>query len=127
MNKLPMYNPVASTLDLIDREGWRDWGNSDTNEALQKNDAKFKGDGIATAYGGWVALCEIVDRRIKSLFLTERQRLVERIKEMKKTDTFPQQLIHLDHSVTYLERLSDGDIHYNAALTDVLSILDEKV
>ena len=38
--------------------------------------------------------------------------VVEKIEKLRKTKTFPQQLIHQDHSVEYFERLSDGDIHF---------------
>jgi len=44
------------------------WAN--INDSLQKHGAKFKGDGIGTAYGGWVALNQILIPRV-SFLLTE--------------------------------------------------------
>ncbi len=51
------------------------WAN--INDSLQKDGAKFKGDGIGTAYGGWTALCEIVIPRVKSLLSSERAKVCD--------------------------------------------------
>ena len=52
---------------------------------------------------------------------------IKRLEGMKKTKTFPQQLIHFDHSVEYFERLSDADIHYNQALTSIITRYKEEL
>ena len=52
---------------------------------------------------------------------------IEKLEGMKKTKTFPQQLIHFDHSVEYFERLSDADIHYNQALTSIITRYKEEL
>ena len=41
------------------------WAN--ISVSLQKHGAKFKGDGIGTAYGGWVALNQILIPRVSFL------------------------------------------------------------
>ena len=68
---------------------------------------------------------------ITSLLASERadwlRSEIEKLEGMKKTKTFPQQLIHFDHSVEYIERLSDGDIHYNYALTSIITRYKEEL
>ena len=68
---------------------------------------------------------------IETLLASERadwlRSEIEKLEGMKKTKTFPQQLIHFDHSVEYIERLSDGDIHYNSALTSIITRYKEEL
>jgi len=50
------------------------------NDSLQKDGVKYKGDGIGTAYGGWTALCSVVEPRVKALFLTLANERIESLK-----------------------------------------------
>lgn len=51
------------------------WAN--INNSLQRDGVKFKGDGIGTAYGGWVALKEILYPRIKNLLVSHDQAILD--------------------------------------------------
>ena len=55
------------------------WAN--INNSLQKDGVRFKGDGIGTAYGGWVALQEILYPRVKSLLAAQKKELLAEIRE----------------------------------------------
>ena len=67
------------------------WAN--INDSLQKSGAKFKGDGIGTAYGGWVALNQILIPRVSFLLAEsihqaiaeERDRMRGEIEKVKFT------------------------------------------
>lgn len=53
----------------------------------------------------------------------ERAKVIEQVEKMKKTDKFPQSLTTYDGKTKYFDRLSDGDLHYNQAISDVLNQL----
>lgn len=57
---------------------------------------------------------------------TEREKVLSEVEKMKKTDKFPQSLTTFDGKTKYFNRLSDGDLHYNQAIQDVLAILNGK-
>jgi len=50
-------------LHLISVDTW-----ANINNSLQRDGVKFKGDGIGTAYGGWLALCKTIEPGVLKLF-----------------------------------------------------------
>ena len=56
----------------------------------------------------------------------EREKVLSEVEKMKKTDKFPQSLTTYDGKTKYFDRLSDGDLHYNQAISDVLNQLKGK-
>lgn len=55
----------------------------------------------------------------------ERVKVLSEVEKMKKTDKFPQSLTTYDGKTKYFYRLSDGDLHYNQAIQDVLAKLNQ--
>ena len=55
---------------------------------------------------------------LETLLSQERERMVAIGERFKKTETFPQSLHKHDGTIEHFERLSDADIHYNAAISD---------
>ena len=85
-----------------------------------KKEEFLKSCGIKGKYG------ETMLNDLLNLALSQREEEVrEIVKEMKKTKTYPQSLNKFDGSVEYLERLSDGDIHYNQAIDEILQALNK--
>jgi hypothetical protein len=58
----PTQESWEEKLHMICIDAW-----ANINDTLQKHGVKYKGDGIGTAYGGWTALCNVVEPRVKAL------------------------------------------------------------
>ena len=73
-------------------------------------------------------LREVIGRRRTELttLLTQLQEIEDMVEAKRKTETYPQSLNTYDGKVEHFERLSDGDIHYNQALSDIAKALKEK-
>lgn len=52
------------------------------NDSLQKHGVKYKGDGIGTAYGGYVAVQEIVFPRIEALLRSEKEKWADEVRKV---------------------------------------------
>lgn len=70
--------------------------------------------------GGAIKIKKLIDVVLKE----QKQELLSKVEKMKKTDKFPQSLTTYDGKTKYFNRLSDGDLHYNKAIDDVLAKLN---
>jgi len=66
-----------------------------------------------------------LDRFVVNLQSELLSAVIEEIEGRKKTKTYPQQLHTFKGEVEYFDRLSDGDIHYNQALSELVEKLKE--
>lgn len=81
----PSDRTWEESLNLIAVDVW-----ANIHDSLKKDGTKFKGDGIGTAYGAWVALNEIFIPRTKDLLTSatikakeeERERITKKIIEL---------------------------------------------
>jgi len=70
-------------LHIIARNCW-----ANINISLQKHGAKFKGNGMETAYAGWVALNEILLPRVSFLLSTSIQQAVAEERDLIQREVF---------------------------------------
>jgi len=78
---------------------------------------------VEVTYKDWLWIENFILSSQKSTLLY----VIDEVKKMKKTKTFPQHLNKFDGTVEHFERLSDGDIHYNHALSDIISKLQSLI
>ena len=122
MEYLRTNSLLRDSLFEVTMETKADWLRSEIKKWFEINYL----DGDEVQDGQMLASSECLDALVNSRVDFLRSE-IEKLEGMKKTKTFPQQLIHFDHSVEYFERLSDADIHYNQAITSIITRYKEEL